>query len=89
MIDRKDILSLNFYKKTKFTGSCQGMCYLIRKESKEDGSQMLKAYLWPGPYAFAATDDSLKQSEEFEFSDEGLSQVTAWLNLKIEEFKNV
>lgn len=35
MITGDDILNLNFYKKEKFTGSYQGMRYLIKKDKIE------------------------------------------------------
>lgn len=35
MITCDDILNLNFYKKEKFTGSYQGMRYLIKKDKLE------------------------------------------------------
>ena len=36
MIQNDDILNMNFYKKEKFTGSYQGMRYLIQKDQEED-----------------------------------------------------
>ncbi|MBP3489447.1 MAG: GNAT family acetyltransferase [Roseburia sp.] len=33
MITNDDILNMNFYKKEKFTGSYQGMRYLIKKDA--------------------------------------------------------
>ena len=35
MITGDDILNLNYYKKEKFTGSYQGMRYLIKKDKTE------------------------------------------------------
>lgn len=34
MIQNDDILNMNFYKKEKFTGSYQGMRYLIQKDRR-------------------------------------------------------
>ena len=36
MIERKDILSLPYLKKTTFSGSYQGMRFLIKMEKKEE-----------------------------------------------------
>lgn len=36
MITSDDILNMNFYKKEKFTGSYQGMRYLIKKDAVPD-----------------------------------------------------
>lgn len=79
MITSKDILNLNFYKKERFTGSYCGMRYLIQKIS-EDGPDMFQVFNWPGPYNFAATDDTKKTSAVFPFTEEGKQEVVDWLN---------
>lgn len=99
MITSDDILNMNFYKKEKFTGSYQGMRYLIKKDtapaepsgsapsdaqaSAGDAPAMSDVFhvtIWPGPYNFVSTDDSLKTSATFPFTPEGKEQVVAWLN---------
>ena len=45
----------------------------------EEGKR-LKASLWPEPFAYAATPDEQKQSEEFEFSEEGILAAVDWMN---------
>lgn len=54
----------------------------FRVEKEEDS---LLATIWPEPFAYAATPDEKKESEHFPFSEEGLCQVTDWLNRKHEE----
>ena len=39
MIQNDDILNMNFYKKEKFTGSYQGMGYLLQKALEEDAEE--------------------------------------------------
>jgi hypothetical protein len=83
MIERKDFLALNFYEKSPFCGSFNHMHYKIEKikeETEEGEIKKLKVTYWPGPYASDKTPDSLKQSELFEFSDEGLKLIAAFLN---------
>lgn len=75
MIKTEDILNLNFYKKEKFTGSYQGMRYLIKKD--ED---VFIATIWPGPYNFASTPDEQKTVASFPFTEEGKKQVVDWMN---------
>lgn len=53
MITSDDILNMNFYKKEKFTGSYQGMRYLIKKDAVPDESS---------DSAPAMTGDSLKDA---------------------------
>ena len=73
MIQNDDILNMNFYKKEKFTGSYQGMRYLIQKDQEEDAEDenvkhdIFRVTIWPGPYNFASTA-------------EGKEQVVGWLN---------
>ena len=80
MIQNDDILNMNFYKKEKFTGSYQGMRYLIQKAHGEDESDIFRVTIWPGPYNFASTADDLKSSATFPFTPEGKEQVVSWLN---------
>ena len=81
-----DILNMNFYKKEKFTGSYQGMRYLIQKDQEEDAEDenvkhdIFRVTIWPGPYNFASTADDLKSSTVFPFTPEGKEQVVGWLN---------
>ena len=95
MIKVTDILSLEYYKKTSFTGSDGEMRYKIEKhevevetpESEEPKKEKyLIVYTWPGPYAFFQTDDSLKQSQLFPFAAESLEPITDYLNSKISEY---
>lgn len=80
MITTEDLLNLNFYKKERFTGSYQGMRYLIQKETPEDGSDVFRATVWPGPYNSETTADDLKTSATFPFTAEGKQQIADWLN---------
>jgi hypothetical protein len=42
------------------------------------------ATVWPEPYSYGMTDDSLKTSENFEVSQEGLESAVAWINQQYE-----
>ncbi len=79
-IQRMDIFNIRFYEKSRFHGSFQGMHYRIEKITGEDEEKKLRVTTWPGPYNFDHTDDSLKESALFEFSNEGLDAVTDYLN---------
>ena len=95
MITNDDILNMNFYKKEKFTGSYQGMRYLIKKDTvpaddtdtsgtASDAApaqtDVFHVTIWPGPYNFASTDDTKKTSATFPFTPEGKEAVVNWLN---------
>ena len=80
MIQRKDLLTFQFYKKEKFTGSCCGTRYLIQKEQNGD-EDIFAVYTWPGPYNFAVTAKELKVRKEFLFAELSLEEITDYLNL--------
>ncbi len=79
-IRRTDIYNIRFYEKSPFNGSCRGMHYRIEGIGGSENARQLRVTIWPGPYNFDHTDDSLKVSSEFDFSNEGLDAVTNYLN---------
>lgn len=86
MIERADLLSFPFYKKEQFTGSFQGMRYLIRKASGED-EDMFEVFTWPGPYNFASTEENKKVRKTFPFAADSLDLITRYLNDTFESGK--
>ena len=83
MITCDDILNMNFYKKEKFTGSYQGMRYLIKKDN-----DVFHVTIWPGPYNFATTAAEKKTCKTFPFTPDGKTQVVDWLNEQWRTRKN-
>lgn len=83
MIDRKDVMNINFLKKNVFTGSCGGMRYLLRKK-EVDEQTCLEAVIWPGPFIYDKTPDKKKESKQFEFSVEGIDAAVEWMNKQYE-----
>lgn len=87
MVQRSDLFHLSFYKKTHFTGSCEGMRYYITKASAsdaEDAPDVLRATVYPEPYNFEHTPNEDKTSADFPFSEEGLDLACEWLNEQYE-----
>ena len=80
MIQRSDILSIPFLDRSTYTGSHQGMRYRIEKSKTEEDVDILKCFIWPGPYGYDVTPAEEKQAEEFPFSEEGICQIVDWLN---------
>ena len=85
MIERKDILSIPYLKKTTFTGSYDGLRFrfaVVKKETEvqEEEQQVLQITAWEGPYGFDATSEEKKQQMETEFSEEGIQNGIDWLN---------
>jgi len=79
MLTRDDVLSLGYLKKAVFHGSCRGMRFQMQKASREEETILL-VYAWPEPFTFDKTDDELKVSQEFPFTNDGLEQSIDWLN---------
>lgn len=89
MVERKDLLSLNFYKKTPFYGSLKNMNYKIEAVDKGDDGKILRVVYWPGPYNFDTTPDTLKQESEFPYSEEGLCCIADFLNSRYDKQKEL
>ena len=94
MINRVDIGHMQNYNlrdkleiKRRYTGSFQGMRFLIRPigESKDDAE--FEAFTFPEPYNFEHTAESKKTRKTFPYSEEGLDQIHLWLNEQYEERK--
>ena len=79
MIERKDLFTIPFYKKTHFSGSYHGMHYRLERAEQDDHS-ILRATEFPGPYCFDVVADDKKTSREFDFSEEGIENACKWLN---------
>ena len=82
MIQRDDILSMEFLKKTEFTGSHQGMRYRLEGVSREEGKVLL-ATVWPEPFNFFTTPEEEKETEEFAFEEDGVAEAVAWMNERL------
>lgn len=86
MIVREDILSMEYLKKTEYTGCHQGMRYRLEGVSAEEGKQ-LKVTVWPEPFNFFHTPEEQKQSELFDFNEDGVVDAIGWMNNRLFEEK--
>ena len=92
MIERKDLFSIPFYKKSHFSVSYHGMRYRIERiehpketmtsdsDAVSQNDSYFKATIFPGPYCFDVVPETEKISTEFDFSEDGLCKVCDWLN---------
>ncbi|MCM1569296.1 MAG: hypothetical protein NC081_07595 [Roseburia sp.] len=87
MIQREDILSMEYLKKTEYTGCHQGMRYRLEKAENEAGEKRLKATVWPEPFNFFSTPEEQKTTELFTFDEDGLGDAIAWMNNRLFEEK--
>lgn len=86
MIDRQDILSMEYLNKTEFTGSHRGMRYRLEKVAAEEGKK-LRVTVWPEPFNFITTPQEEKESREFTFDEDGVADAVAWMNDRLAEDK--
>ena len=87
MIVRDDILSMEYLKKTEFTGCHQGMRYRLEKVEQEE-QKFLKTTIWPEPFNFIKTPEEEKESELLSFDEDGVMDAIAWMNNKLFEEKD-
>ena len=87
MIVREDILSMEYLKKTEYTGCHQGMRYRLEQVVTEAGKR-LKATVWPEPFNFFNTPEEQKQSQLFDFEEDGVVDAIGWMNNRLFEDKD-
>lgn len=87
MIQREDILSMEYLKKSEYTACHQGMRYRLEGASDEEGTKKLKVTVWPEPFNFFRTPDEQKTSAMFEFSEDGVMDAIGWMNNRLFEDK--
>ena len=77
---RKDLLSMGFYEKSRFSGSIGNLNYILEKKQEEGKSPLLLATSFPGPFCSEKTPDEKKKYHEEEYSEEGFVAMTEFLN---------
>lgn len=86
MFNSNTILSFNYYSYGKpFTGSYNGKRYRImmvkEKENEEaEEKKLLKLWIYPEPFSFENTDESLMEIKIFDFSQSGYDDLLHYLN---------
>lgn len=80
MVDKKDVLSFNYYTYGEpFSGSDSGLRYRIERVLRDDEKIFLVS-VWKDIFSYEKTDRSEIRTEEFEFSDLGLTKAVGWIN---------
>ena len=79
MIDKDKFHVLNYVKKKEYTGSMEGMRYMLKKTMVDEETR-LEVIIWPEPFGYAKTPEKKKQRMTFAFSNEGLEQAVDWMN---------
>lgn len=79
MIDKEQFHHFNYIKKEELSGSMDGMRYMLKKITTEEGDK-LQVTIWPGPLNCFKTPAEKKTVKELPFSAEGVEMAADWLN---------
>lgn len=79
MIDKEHFHPLNYIKKEEYSGSMDGMRYMLKKEKVED-TDRLAVTVWPEPLGINATPAEQKTKEYFDLDADGVSDAADWIN---------
>ena len=86
MIDKDNFHPLNYIKKEEYSGSMDGMRYLLKKV-KSGEEDVIRVTVWPEPLGFASTPETQKTSAEVPLNKEGVEQPADWLKEQYETRK--
>lgn len=89
LIQRNDILSMEYLKKTEFTGCHQGMRYRLEGVADAEGTKKLRCTVWPEPFAFFRTPDEKKETADFPFEEDGVTEAICWMNEMLSDKKEM
>ena len=79
MIEKEKFHVLNYVKKEEYTGSMDGMRYMLKAISVGEEKKM-EVIIWPEPYAYGHTPEELKIRRIFDLSEEGVAEAADYLN---------
>ena len=86
MLDKESFHPLNYIKKEEYSGSMEGMRYLL-KRAKSGEEDVIRVTVWPEPFNFLRTPDHLKESIDVPLTIEGVEQAADWINERYEAGK--
>ena len=79
MIAKENFHVLNYVKKEEYSGSFDGMRYMLKRCDDE-----ILVTIWPEPYALAYTSEDLKIKKTFPLTSDGVSDICDYLNMQSE-----
>ncbi len=80
MIEKESFHPLNYVKKEEYSGSMDGMRYMLKRLPAGDGEDKFRATVWPEPYGIFHTPEEEKTSADFPLTEEGMDEAADWLN---------
>lgn len=86
MIDKENFHPLNYIKKEEYSGSMDGMRYMLKKEMSGE-EDVIRVTIWPDPLGINRTPEEKKTFTEVPLTKEGVEQAADWLNEQYESRK--
>lgn len=83
MIEKETFHPLNYIKKEEYSGSMEGMRYLLKKV-KSGEEDVIRVTIWPEPLNMIRTPEHLRESVDVPLTEEGVAQAADWLNAQYE-----
>lgn len=87
MIDKETFHPLNYIKKEEYTGSMEGMRYLL-KRAKSGDEDVIRVIVWPEPFGISRTPAEKQTMTEVPLTAEGVEQAADWINEQYETRKD-
>lgn len=87
MLDKETFHPLNYIKKEEYSGSMDGMRYLL-KRVKSGEEDVIRVTIWPEPLNLLRTAEHLKESIDVPMTEEGVEQAADWINERYEAKKD-
>ncbi len=87
MIDKQTFHPLNYIKKEEYSGSMDGMRYLLKRD-KDGEEDAIRVTVWPEPLGIYKTPQEKQTSVLVPLSAEGVEQAADWLNDQYETRKD-
>ena len=88
MLTYDEVLNLNFYKLSDYTGWINPLRFRIKMEKSEDAEPIFCVWVWPGPYIFDFVEDEKKITYTAPFTQDGKKEVVDWINAQYESYKD-
>ncbi len=87
MIDKQTFHPLNYIKKEEYSGSMEGMRYLLKRD-KDGEEDAIRVTIWPEPLGIYKTPKEKQTSILVPLTTEGVEQAADWLNEQYETRKD-
>ena len=89
MLTYDEVLNLNFYKLSAYTGWIHPLRFRIQMEKTNDEESIFRVWIWPAPYIFDFVENDKKITYTAPFTQDGKKQIVDWINTQYENYKDI